>query len=86
LGDPVGRYDIPFYHREATRANLYKRWFNSYPLRDELTLQDEEIHFDNIIVYTGMILRNDHPDYQNLLQTYKEFVRRAESLYHVEPK
>ena len=76
----------PYDHREATRDNLYKRWFNNYSRRDELTLQAEAINFDGYIVYTGMILRKDHPDYVNLLETYKEFVKRANHVYHIQPK
>ena len=76
----------PYDHREAIRNNLYIRWFNNYPKHDELTLQAEELHFDGYIVYTGMILRKDHPDYQELLDTYKAFVARASAIYNVQPK
>ena len=76
----------PYDHREATRDNLYKRWFNSYSRRDELTLQAEAINFDGFIVYTGMILRKDHPDYNSLLERYKEFVKRANHIYNIQPK
>ncbi len=40
----------------------------------------------SVIVYTGMILRNDNPDYEELLDTYKAFVMRANSIYQVSPK
>ena len=76
----------PYDHREAIRDSLYKRWFNSYPHHNKLTLQAEEVNFDKYIVYTGMILRNDHPDYENLLEIYKSFVKRANELYKVQPK
>ena len=76
----------PYDHREAIRDSLYKRWFNSYPHHNKLTLQAEEVNFDKYIVYTGMILRNDHPDYENLLEIYKSFVKRASELYKVQPK
>lgn len=76
----------PYDHREAIRDNLYKRWFNSYPRHDELTLQAEELSFDGYIVYTGMILRKDHPDYDELLNKYEAFVKRANTIYSVQPK
>ena len=76
----------PYDHREAIRDNLYKRWFNSYPRHDELTLQAEELSFDGYIVYTGMILRKDHPDYDELLNKYDAFVKRANTIYSVQPK
>ena len=76
----------PHDHREAIRDSLYKRWFNSYPRHEELTLQAEELDFDGYVVYTGMILRNDNPDYDNLLETYKAFVKRANTIYSVQPK
>ena len=76
----------PHDHREAIRDNLYKRWFNSYPQRDELTLQTEELNFEGYIVYTGMILRKDNPDYDELLTLYKAFIERANRIYHIQPK
>lgn len=76
----------PYDHREAIRDNLYKRWFKNYPRHDELTLQAEELNFDGYVVYTGMILRKDHPDYEELLDTYKSFVKRANTIYHIQPK
>ena len=76
----------PYDHREAIRDSLYKRWFNGYPYKRRLTLEVAEISFDNYIVYTGMILRNDHPEYDELLNAYREFVQRASSLYQIQPK
>lgn len=76
----------PHDHREAIRDNLYKRWFNNYAKHDELTLQAEELNFEGYIVYTGMILRKDHPEYEELLNKYKAFVLRANSIYRVTPK
>ena len=76
----------PYDHREAIRDSLYKRWFNGYPHKRRLTLEAAEINFDNYIVYTGMILRNDHPEYDELLNTYRAFVQRASSLYQVQAK
>ncbi len=76
----------PYDHREAIRDSLYKRWFNGYPYKRRLTLEVAEINFDNYIVYTGMILRNDHPEYDELLNAYREFVQRASSLYQIQPK
>jgi len=73
-------------HREATRDSLYKRWFSHYAHRDELTLCAEELNFEGYIVYTGMLLRNDHPEYNEIVETYNEFVKRANTLYHVQPK
>ena len=42
----------PHDHREAIRDNLYKRWFNSYPHHDELTLQTEELDFTDVFSWS----------------------------------
>ena len=55
-------------------------------IKNKLTLQTEEVCFDNYIVYTSMILRNDHPEFEELLELYKAFVKRASSLYQIQPK
>ena len=73
-------------HREVARDSLYKRWFNNYERRDELTLQAEELNFDGYKVYTGMLLRKDNPEYDILLEKYKIFVARANQMYAVRPK
>lgn len=76
----------PHDHRESIRDSLYKRWFNSYSKRDELTLQTEELLFGDYCVYTGMIIRNDHPEYDSIIKDYKDFVQRAVTMYDVRPK
>ncbi len=76
----------PHDHREEIRDSLYKRWFQNYAKHDTLTLQTEELNFQGYIVYTGMILRKDHPEYEQMLDSYKAFVQRANTIYKVEPK
>ncbi|MBQ0119423.1 MAG: hypothetical protein KBS42_06660 [Bacteroidales bacterium] len=73
-------------HREVIRDNLYKRWFQSYAKHETLTLQAEELNFQGYVVYTGMILRKDHPEYEQMLDSYKSFVQRATQIYQVSPK
>lgn len=76
----------PTDHREKTRSLLYKRWYANYPKHDELTLRDVEIDFGQCIVYSGMIIRNDHPQKEDMLAAFDEFISRAPSLYDVQPK
>ena len=38
------------------------------------------------IVYSGMIIRNDHPIYDRLLKAFESFTRQAPSRYQVQPK
>ena len=66
--------------------NAEKRRRLRYPHHHRLTLEATEINFDKYIVYTGMILRNDHPEYDELLNAYREFVKRANNLYQVQSK
>lgn len=76
----------PHDHRENVRSSLYKRWFDNYDKKDTMTLQAEELNFNGYMVYTGMILRNDHPEYECILNDYKDFVKRAMETYKVQPK
>ena len=73
-------------HRERVRASLYKRWFDSYEKKDEMTLRDTELDFSGNIVYSGMILRNDHPQYSQITQAFDKFVEIAPKMYHVPAK
>ena len=72
--------------RESVRAALYKRWFDNYSQRDKLTLRDAELNFKGYIVYSGMILRKDNPEYQKIVSDFDEFVARVSSIYDVNPK
>lgn len=76
----------PSDHREKTRSLLYKRWFQNYPHKDLLTLKTAEIDFKGYIVYSGMIIRNDHPLYNLILKAFDEFTRKAPEVYDVQPK
>ena len=76
----------PTDHREKVRSLLYKRWYNNYPRRDELTLRDVEINFKGYIVYSGMIIRNDHPQHDEMLAAFDEFTSRAPLVMDVQPK
>jgi len=73
-------------HREKTRSLLYKRWYNNYPRHDELTLRDAEIDFSGYVVYSGMIIRNDHPQRDEMLAAFDEFISRAPYVMDVQPK
>lgn len=72
-------------HRENIRSRLYERWFKNYPKRDELTLHTAEIHIDEYIVYTGMILRKDHPLYNEVIASYDDFIKEAPTSIDVDP-
>ena len=73
-------------HREAIRAKLYQRWFDNYPHEGFLTLRTAEMNFDGYIVYSGMIIRNNHPIYQRLLKAFDSFTNQAPSRYRIRPK
>lgn len=72
--------------RESVRAALYKRWFESYPDKEQLTLRDAEINFKGYIVYSGMILRNDNPEYNKITSDFDAFIERVPDTYKVTPK
>ena len=72
--------------RESVRAALYKRWFEYYPMKDRLTLRDAELNFKGYIVYSGMILRNDNPDYDTIVSDFDAFVERVPSIYQIPQK
>ena len=76
----------PSDHREKTRANLYKRWFEHYPNNNRLTLRTAEMNFEGYIVYSGMIIRNDNPIYQLIIDAFDDFTSKAPTVYRVTPK
>lgn len=73
-------------HREVIRAKLYKRWFNGYKMKEQLTMKDVDVCFDGYMVYAGMILRNDNPQYQEIITAFDNFVARVPLIYEVHPK
>ena len=73
-------------HREKTRAALYKRWFEAYPNHEKLTLRTAEIDFKGYVIYSGMIIRNDHPLHDIILEAFDAFTKNAPQVYDVQPK
>ncbi len=73
-------------HRENIRSRLYERWYNNYPKKDELTLHTADIDFNGFIVYTGMLLRKDHPLYNEVIASFDDFVKEAPFVMDVQPK
>lgn len=57
-----------------------------YPNHDELTLHKADIDFDGYIVYAGMILRKDHPLYNEVITSFDDFVKEAPTIMHIQPK
>lgn len=85
--EPVMLYICdPKDHRENIRSRLYERWFNNYANQDELTLHKADIDFDGYIVYAGMILRKDHPLYNEVIASFDDFVKEAPTIMHITPK
>ena len=61
-------------------------WYNNYPKKDELTLHTADIDFNGFIVYTGMLLRKDHPLYNEVIASFDDFVKEAPFVMDVQPK
>ena len=51
-----------------------------------MTLKTVELNFNEYIVYAGMILRNDNPEYSQRIEDFNEFVQRATKIYSAEEK
>ena len=73
-------------HRESVRAKLYQRWFDNYSKKDELTLRSADMNFKGFVVYSGMILRKDNPDYTAILSAFDAFTQRVPMVYSVTQK
>ena len=72
--------------RESVRAALYKRWFENYEGKEYLTLKDIELDFKGYIVYSGMILRKDNPEYDDIIDNFDAFVKRVPTIHDVHQK
>lgn len=68
-------------NRELTRANLYKRWFDNYPHKDQLILRTAEIQFNENCVYSGIIIRKDNPNNEKIIENFDYFIEVVPSLY-----
>ena len=73
-------------HREAIRASLYKRWFDNYERKSEMFLRDAELIFNDKTIYSGMILRRDHPKFTEITQAFDAFIKYAPQKYQIDPK
>ena len=59
--------------REAARNRKFQSWFNLYEHKSSYTFLPEQIVVDSAF-YASMIIHNNHPHYQNVVNCYADFV------------
>lgn len=60
----------PSDQRQGMRSRLFHHWFEEYEHHEQFTMINEEIMFDGIMYYGSIILRKDHPYYQELTSKF----------------
>lgn len=56
--------------RQGMRSRLFRLWFEEYEQHDMFTMINEEITFDGVVYYGSIILRNTHPQYNDLIDKF----------------
>lgn len=59
--------------RQAVRDRIFTGWFDIYKNKDNYTLLHGEAEFDGIGYFTSVIIRNDNPDLQDVINAFNEF-------------
>lgn len=61
--------------RQRVRDRLFVRWFKDLADTDEYTLINEEVNIDNTIYYGSLLMRNDHPLYEDIKTKFHDFAK-----------
>ena len=61
--------------RQAVRDRIFKGWFDTYKNKDNFTFLHGEANFDDTSYFTSVIIRNDNPDLQDVIDAFNEFKR-----------
>ena len=61
-------------NRQAVRNRLFVYWFANHAKHNLLTLITREFEYQKDVYYTGLILRNDNPQYSDIINTFNGFL------------
>lgn len=62
-------------NRQGVRDRLFRCWFSEYAYQGAFTMINESITFDEVKYFASIMLRNDHPQYENIITTFRNFVK-----------
>lgn len=60
--------------RQEYRDRLFRIWFYTYEKSDLYSLYGEGMTIDNVRYFSSIILRKDHPLYNQVLNTFHKFI------------
>lgn len=70
--------------RQGMRSRLFRRWFEEYEHHTLFTMINEDITFDGVVYYGSIILKNTHPQYNDLVNKFhtviEELPRKIEEI------
>ena len=67
--------------RQAVRDRIFRGWFESSDKKDQYTLLHGEATFDGIGYFASIIVRNDNPDLQEVIDAFNSFKDMARAKY-----
>lgn len=59
--------------RQAVRDRIFTAWFDIYENKDKFTFLHGEAEFDGVGYFTSIIIRNDNPDLQDVIDAFNDF-------------
>lgn len=62
-------------NRQGVRDRLFRSWFNDYAYQGAYTMINERITFDDVTYYASIMLKNNHPQYVQIIHSFREFVK-----------
>ena len=60
--------------RQASRDRLFKIWFHTYILNEAYTMYNEQMTLDNVLYFSSIILRKDHPRHNHVIATFHDYI------------
>lgn len=63
-------------HRQGVRNRLFFHWFEEYPKKNQLSLTNENVCFDDVLYYISMLIKRDHPQFNEIQSNFVDFIAR----------
>ncbi len=60
--------------RQASRDRLFRIWFHTYLLNASYTMYNEQMTLDNVLYFSSIILRKDHPLHNQVICSFHDYI------------
>ncbi|MDO4934123.1 MAG: DUF6169 family protein, partial [Prevotella sp.] len=65
-------------NRQAARSRIFSSWFRLFANQNQFTLRSMSIKAEGIEFFAAVVLRNDNPRFNNIIDAIQQFEKQIE--------